>query len=312
MPIVPDGGGLLVPSIDPIGRSHGLLVSLEPHHLDDPHWQAGIEWESDCSVDLSSTLPSCPDDELLAPLLTETEDSILTESSEDIVLESPITKSTDGSLVFCNAEPFTVYGSYKCSTVGRPVSEAHAIALGRLKRNKERAIEQIFWTGNTTVGSVSPSLQGGNDSCGVLPVDLTPLAGALSTVSAIATLESAIADCIPGGVGVIHFNYGFLPYMASNYLVNEKDGKFYSPSGQLIIAGAGYPGTGPGNIPAAAGETWLFATGPMAVYESDIFYTANEDQSIDRRVNSITYIAEQTFSVIWECCLFAVRVALCV
>ena len=286
MPFIPDGGGLLIPSIKKPIRSYGILTAIESNYLPDPHWQSGFEWESDCVVDTDSTLPPCP--------------------------EPVAAKSTEGGLVFCSADPFTVYGSYKCSTGGRLASEAKAIALNRLERNKERGVERIFWTGETPVGSVNPSLQGGNDYCGITPVDLTPEAGALEPVSAIATLESAIVDCIPGGVGVIHFNFGFLPYMANSYLLYERNGQFHTPSGQLIIAGAGYPGTGPGNTPAPAGETWIFATGPMAVYHSEVFFNPSDiDQAVDRSLNNITFWAEQTYSVIWDCCVFAVRSLLC-
>jgi len=286
MPFLTDGGGLLVSEINKLDRSYGLLSSIESIQLDDPHWQAGIEWESDCSVEASATLLPCP--------------------------EALGEKSTDGGLIFCSSEPFTVYGSYMCSTGGRPAGKSLEIAANRLKRNKERAIEQIFWTGTTPVGPIDPSLQGGNASCGIFPQDLTPASGPLNTVAAIAALESSIVDCIPGGVGVIHVNPGFLPYLSSNYLVVEKNGKLHTPSGQLIIAGAGYPGSGPANVPATPGETWIFATGPVAVYNSDIFYTPSLiDQAIDRSLNNITFYAEQTFSVVWECCSFSVRVSLC-
>lgn len=285
MPLLTNGGGFLVPDLQSRTRSFGLLSTVEPLFLDDPHWQTGFEWESDCSVDASSTLFPCP---------------------------AVTGKTTDDGLVFCSADPFTVYGSYKCSTGGRPIQESITIASNRLRRNKERAVEQIFWTGITPVGTVNPSLQGGNTSCDILPIDLTPISGALTPVAAIAALESSIADCIPGAMGVIHMNFGMLPYMALNYLLIEKNGKLYTPSGQLIVAGAGYPGSGPANVAVAAGETWIFATGPMAVYNSSIFLTPSQiDQAVDRSLNNITFFAEQTYAVIWECCIFAVKVVLC-
>lgn len=286
MAFVPGGGGFLVPPIHQIDRSYGLLTSVDAVQLDDPHWQSGFEWESDCSVITDSTLPPCP--------------------------EPVASKSEDGGLVFCSAEPFTVYGSYKCSTGGRPVSEAMDIAGSRLRRNKESGVEKIFWTGITPAGTISPSLQGGNSFCDLIPIDLTPPSGAVPPVLALATLESNMVECIPGGVGVFHMNVGLLPFLARDLLYTERDGKLYSPSGQLIIAGAGYPGTGPGNVPVVAGETWIFATGLVAVFKSDIFFTPSDvSQAINRRINDITFYAEQTFSVIWECCVFAIRVSLC-
>jgi hypothetical protein len=287
MSLTTDEAGLLITGANRRVRTNGLLSSIEPIYLDDKHWQAGIEWESDCSIEVNSTLPPCP-----APVAA---------------------KAEDGGLLFCHADPFTVYGNYKCSTGGRPAGDSRAISAHRLDRNKERGVEQIFWTGMSSVGPINPSLQGGNESCMVLPVDLTPINGSLDIIGAIAALESNIADCIPGGLGVIHVNYGVLPYLVHNLLARkENDGNFYTPSGQLVIAGAGYPGSGPGNVPASPGETWVFATGPIAVYASDIFFTPSDiSQAIDRSLNNISFYAEQTYSVIWECCSFAVRVNLC-
>lgn len=283
MPIIPNGGGFLTSSFKRQDRSYGILSAVEPVYLEDPHWQAGLEWETDCSVDASSTLPPCPED----------------------VAE----KAVDGGLIFCTAEPFTVLGSYKCSTGGRSAIEALNIATNRLNKNKEKSIERIFWTGISAVGNVNPSLQAGNSSCGIVPIDLTPELGPLSPIDGIATLESAMVECIPGGVGVIHLNFGVLAYIAAAHLLRERDGKFYTHTGQLIVAGAGYPGSGPGNIPAAPGETWLFATGPLAVFASDVFFTPPKiDQAIERLKNDITFFAEQTFSVIWDCCVYAVKI----
>ncbi len=286
MPIIPGGGGFLVPHVKKEDKSFGLLTSIKPIHLPDPHWQVGFEFEIDCSIEVGSTLPPCPD-----PVAA---------------------KAVDGGLLFCSADPFSVYGSYKCSTGGRPPSESIAIASNRLNKNKERGVEKIFWTGLTPVGIVNPSLQGGNNSCGLLPIDVTPQSGALTPVGAIAALESNITECIPGGIGVYHVTYGFLPYMTSNLLAKEKEGLLHTPAGQVIIAGAGYPGTGPGNVPAAPGETWIFMTGPVSVYCSDVFNNpTNVNEGIDRAVNSVTFFVEQTYSVVWECCVFCCRVNLC-
>lgn len=285
MPFVPDGG-FLIPRTKQPDRSYGLLTSIDPIHLPDPHWQSGFEWESDCSIDTSSTLPPCPD-----PVAS---------------------KAVDGGLVFCSADPFTVYGSYKCSTGGRSAAESMSIAETRLQKNKESGVERIFWTGITSVGTINPSLQGGNESCDIFPIDITPVSGALSAVGAIAALESNIVDCIPGGLGVIHLNHGVLAFLYRDHMAIDKNGRFYTPSGQLLVAGAGYPGSGPGNVPAVAGESWMFATGPVSVYYSDVFYNpTNIDQAIDRNLNNITFWVEQTYAVIWECCIFAVRVKIC-
>src|ERR1700745_2437133 len=128
MPFLSSHGGLIVPAVQKRTRLYGILTSLDPIRLDDPHWQTAIQWETDCSVDASSTLPPCP--------------------------EPVASKAVDGGLIFCTADPFTVYGTYKCSVGGRPVQDSIEIAKGRLEQNKQQAVERIFWTGQTPVGTV--------------------------------------------------------------------------------------------------------------------------------------------------------------
>lgn len=267
---------------------YGLLSVTQPITPKDSHWEGtGVYWEDVLCTDVTSISGFvCP----------PTGDA----------------KDVDRGKRICCAEPYTTLSSYECPPVGVPAGEAFDIARKRLLSLEHREVERVFWTGIAGDGTaINPSLQAGNSTCDDGPVDLTPDAGALDPVAAIAVLESALAAC-GTGMGVIHGNYGIASYLANHMLLTERNGGWYTPTGQRLALGAGYPGTGPANVVADAGETWLFATGPVGVWRGEIFLTPDRlDQAVDRSLNDVTVFAERTYAAGWNCCLFAVRLSLC-
>lgn len=271
---------------------YGLLGSVDIIAPSDPHWASGVTWDDELCSNVTSTLAGC---------------SVITSAgAEDIPDKVP-----DGDGDHCCAEPFTVIGSFKCPPVGRPANDAFRIAVERLHLNEGRGVEEIFWTGLTDAGPIDGSLQGGNLSCSDPPVDVTPegATDGLGIVAAMAVLESALAGC-SAGLGAIHATYGLLPFMAEANLLDVDGDRLFTRSGVSLVFGRGYPGSGPDNVPAAAGQTWVFATGPLAIWRSDVFLTPPRlEEAVDRQLNDVTVFAERSYAVGWSCCLFAVRVA---
>lgn len=276
--------GLLVPGPSMNVARYGLLSVMQgPFTPGDVHWEAGLEFEETLCVDVSETVASCPD--------------------------IPDPKVPAGGPDFRMVDPFTLYGSYECATGGRKASDAHTIARARLVANEHRGVERVFWTGLADGNTITPSLAFGDVAAGITPVDLSP-AGALDPVSAIAALESALAECLPG-TGVIHANHGLAAYLAAQYLLVRDGDEYRTPAGHQLALGAGYPGTGPNNVAVGPGVTWLFATGPVIGWRGEIFDTPGEiPEAVDRSLNNITVFAERTWAVGFACCIFAVRAEL--
>lgn len=252
----------------------------------DLHWEAGITWDNDLCTEVHSTSLNCP--------------------------PNGIPKTPERDFEFCTADPFVLYGAYDCPPVGRKASDAFRIATERLRVHEGRELESVFWTGVTDEGeTVNPSLAFGNSECGVAPVDLTPGGGAPNPVAGLAILESALVQCAPGG-GVIHANYGVASFFADHRLMYQDGNSWFTATGQRLAFGAGYPGSGPANVAAAAGSTWLFATGPVGIWRSEIFLTPERlDQAVDRDINDVTVFAERVYAVGWSCCIFAINIELC-
>lgn len=271
------------------GRDYGLLSVVDPITPDDGHWEGGITWDDFYCIDVHSTVGFCP-----------------------IPVTGSTPKIADRDFQSCCADPFIVYSSYDCPPVGTLTQDAFQIARNRLEIVEGTTIENVFWTGIAEDGEiVNPSLAFGNDTCGNAPIDLTPSGGPVGVIASIAVLESALGDCSPG-VGVIHANYGIASLLVANRLMFERDNSWYTVTGQKVALGTGYPGTGPGNIPAAPGTTWIFATGPMIIMRSEVFLTPERyKEAVNHNLNNVTVYAERVYAVGWSCCLFAIRVSLC-
>jgi hypothetical protein len=284
MAITPNGLWVQGPRVRP--ARYGLFSVAQPGDTSDPHWMAGVSFEDTLCADIASTTAHCGD---TSPM--------------------PGPKDIDGGPLFRLVDPFTVYGSYACGTGGRKASDAFAIASARLAAREELGVERVFWTGVTNDEVLGSSLADGDAAAGLSVVDLTG-ASTLDPVTALDLLEEAMGACIPGA-GVIHVPLRAASSLASQFLVVRDGDSIYTHTGQSVVFGSGYPGTGPANVAVAANEAWLFGTGQIMVWRGDTFLTPElPAQAVDKTLNDITVFAERTYAVGFSCCIFAVRMFL--
>jgi hypothetical protein len=64
------------------------------------------------------------------------------------------------------------------------------------------------------------------------------------------------------------------------FLVFRGD-SIYTPLGSVVVADAGYPGTGP----AGTGDSWSYATGPVAAFRSEVELVTDMASTLDRTTN---------------------------
>lgn len=268
--------------------TYGILNSVKPLTNVDSHWEVGGLWWEDylCTSGVESFIDVCP------PV-------------------SGFTKPAERNSQFCSSDPFVVVGSYKCPPVGRPADQAFEIARRRLLKWVGREVEKTLWTGviQNGTGTINPSFAYGNSECGIVPIDVNP-AGSVRPVEAFALLESALGDTVGCG-GLIHSPDYISNYFVRDRLLVQQNGGIYTYTGTQLILANGYPGSGPANVAPAAGEIWLFASGPLILVKSDIFQIPeNITEGMNRMINDVEIRAEQFFSIGFSCALFAVRMKL--
>jgi hypothetical protein len=282
------------PDFEPL--PYALWDAVEQRSPGDPHWQNGVTWQEWC--------PQVPDtlyDECIAVTGTGSPPPFPT-------------LPAGGNVIQRNrgATPFTVYAEFDCSPVGLADMDLARTAIGRLE---SYAVENAFWTG--LVGGVAniafPHLAANAqvlDSQNIILQSAATQAvtgTGVDVTDALGQLEAQLAACY-GGRGVIHIPRRALPTFQAWTLVHDEGGKLYTAAGNLVVPGGGYPGTAPDGSAPAAGQSWIYATGQMFGYRSDVTsYPVPE--SLDKRTNTIHSIAQRTYVLGYECCLIAAQIA---
>ncbi|KAF2774622.1 hypothetical protein [Streptomyces sp. OM5714] len=273
---------------------HGLWDSIQHPTASGSHWQQGITWVERCP-DGDTTYDKCL--------------SVTGTGSPPV----PAAKTGNVDQTSRGASPFTVYAQFECSPVG--VGDAATVGSDALARVEQRQVEGAFWTG--AAGGqpvVFPHLAADAEVVDSQDIVLQPTAtpivtGGADVAHALGVLEQALADCY-AGQGLIHVPRSALPTLAAWKLARvDDDGRLVTPGGNLIVAGTGYTGSGPDGAAAAAGTSWIYATGPAFGHRSDV-YVSPVRESLDRSTNTLRMLAERTYVIGYTCCLLAAHIAL--
>ena len=151
---------------------------------------------------------------------------------------------------------------------------------------------------------------------GVPPLNISPFladsnvtfpggTAALSASVGLAYLEEAIGAT--GRQGLIHATPSVVSSWFATFPIFEPDTEstLYTPNGIPVAAGGGYIGATPfGQAPAAAGQSWVYATGPVRAFVQREA-TLNIKDVLDRSDNVVTFRAERYALVEWDTALQA-------
>lgn len=182
----------------------------------------------------------------------------------------------------------------ECTTLGGDMDE------DRVRRQAEATasyqVARELWTGALTAANpaivegspyVNPSLDSG----------ATVVASTATGVAArLAILEQRAMDSAVGQQVFLHvpphlvLPLGNLLRMSGDLLV--------TPLGNVVVADAGYPGSGP----AGTGTEWAFATGPVAVRLTTIEVIRDMASTLDRTTNRRKLWARREFAAAFDAC----------
>jgi hypothetical protein len=279
----------------------GLLSVMQFRDNTDPHWQAGITYEPLCAS-ASTIFDTCMVTGTGGPGPTKT---------------ATTTRVTRGAL------PFTVFEEVDCGPIHW--TDAEAFAQQALLNSESYQLERVFWTGLAgPVGNqavINPHLaanailydQSGPTNSILLQPAAAPVTGtAVDPVEGLGLIEKALGDAY-NGVGIIHMPVNVIPHFSMSRLLVDGP-RLKTWNGNLVAAGTGYPGTGPDGTLPPAGQTWIYATGPVFGYRGQVRVlpigvnnaARNQQTGFDRNVDTVKAIAERTYVVGWDCALIAV------
>lgn len=261
-----------------------------------PHWQQGVTWTDWCGGAQTTYADEC----------------IAVTGTDGSVPAAPPLEPTAGS-VDRGATAFTVYAAFDCSLIGLPDVDQAAEALAR---SEALQVSRAFWSGQAGgQATVWPHLAADtvlDDPQGIrLQTAADTVLGTTGDpATAIGLLDAELAQ-VYGGQGVVHVPLTALATLKANKLVHpgDEDGILRTPGGHRVVAAAGYTGTGPDAAAAPAGSAWLYATGALFGYRSDVA-VRDFPGTFDRSTNTVRKQASRTYLFGYECAHLAALMTL--
>jgi hypothetical protein len=266
---------MLIPAPPVPPRPYGLFdVSLGPMPFPVPAAQGnGVEYIPDtCEDDVFLYAMNCPP---------------VSGSKTFSGIETPVTGA-----------PFGVITSYTCSTIGFTFEEIEQRVRTRMMLREQRAVERRVWQG-------SPA--GGIGGIPGLFQSATTLTAASCPTDAVAALEQALAD---NGVvgGIIHARPYMSAHIAQAHVADRiSPRQIVTLRGTPVCFGEGYDGTGPQGQAVTATVEYMYASGRVAIWASDV-EVPDPRQTMDRSLNQQKVLAERIFAVTVECGVWAIAV----
>lgn len=179
------------------------------------------------------------------------------------------------------ASPFTVYGFFKGTPIGRgSLPDLQARALDMLLGGEQARAEYEFWTG-TSGGTPNLATNDGD----VAAPAVTDLGSSTTPIEWIALCEEFLANTY-GNQGVIHMSRANLTRVAAGGGVQAKGSLMVSPAGTPIVAGTGYTSDLVKCSPALVGM------------RSEVFFStsrADRGDMVDVYNNDFYALAERTY-----------------
>lgn len=224
--------------------------------------------------------------------------------NDDVFLYAMNCPPVSGSKTFSTNEfpvsgaPFAVITSYTCGTVGYSFEEVEQKVRTRMSLREQRAVERRIWQGSPAggIGGIPGLFRGA--------IDLGP-SGCVT--EAIEVLEQALAD---NGVigGIIHARPGLSAHLQTSFLLYEGPGRVKrTVLNTPYVFGQGYDGSGPTGQPADGNVEWLYASGRVIIWQSDV-EVPDPRQTLDRDHNQQMVLAERIYAVSIECGVWATQV----
>lgn len=187
---------------------------------------------------------------------------------------------------------FVAYLPISCGAgfLGDPEEFANRAEIA-MRAVESYAVERQLVSGDGI--PTNPYLEDANVTAGILAAG-----AAVTPDAALSYLENAIGGT--GKQGMIHAT----PAVVSQWFDQTGDrSELVTQNGTRVVSGGGYISSRPtGGSAAAAGQSWVYATGPVEVRHSNILMP-DISETLDRSNNDVTFRAERYVLVEWDTAL---------
>lgn len=212
-----------------------------------------------------------------------------------------------------DGDPVMVYAFDKCSSFGFAARDWQGRARRSLAATRSFQLAKELWSG--AVASAD-SLDNRYLAGSGLWSD-TVTSGPTDVVTALADVESALGTCGAGRQGLIHVTTQAIVKMAAANVITRSGSTWVSTNGHLVIADAGYDGSGPGGV-AASSSQWIYGTsmmrireGPVEVRPESMDDARSLAEALNHSTNTVIVWAQQAMALEWDwCCHIAAEISL--
>lgn len=122
---------------------------------------------------------------------------------------------------------------------------------------------------------------------------------------AVGVMEAWLGSMIGNVRGMLHVSKKALAALYAHQAITYEGGRYYTPSGHVVVADAGYQEsimTPNGQAAGAAGTSWAYITGPVW-YKSDVPSVLGEDwQRLNREKNIMEVISTSFGLLVYREC----------
>lgn len=200
-------------------------------------------------------------------------------------------------------DPFLVWASDKCSTLGFMARDFDGRARRQLAASESFQIAEELWTGELSIA------QGLDNRYLVDATSDTVTDSATSATAALSRLVAALGQALRGQTGMIHVTPQVLVHLAGLDLVYRDGNIWRTPMGHRVIADDGYDGSGPGGVPATTSQ-WMYATSTIRVARGPVEVPGTFNENVDPYQNSVVIYAQRMAAYEWSnvCAHFAAEV----
>ena len=201
-----------------------------------------------------------------------------------------------------DGDPLWIWGADECSTFGFNAREWEGRARRQLQSTESYQLANELWDGTVTQAAGL----GNRWLAAADALSDTVTNGPSAVATALACVEQGLAETLYGQQGMIHTTPGVLQHLATRAHVAKEGNVWVTPMGHVVVADAGYSGSGPDGTPASTSQ-WIYGTsfiqvrlGPVEIIPGGLDDARNLAAAMDRQLNDIVVYAGRLAGFQWQ------------
>lgn len=198
-------------------------------------------------------------------------------------------------------DPFLLWAGDECRVGGYQSRDLDARARRLLGAIQSYELANELWTGTLRDATADGDYPMDNRALTDMGSD-SLTSGAASPVDALGCIEAGLGVATRGARGMVHVSPQVLAALVAATVVIRDGNLWVTPMGNVVVADAGYDGSGPnGELPGAS--QWMYGTEMIQLRLATIeVVPADIGTALDRSIDRLRYLAQRLVAYQWPGC----------